>query len=137
MSTSPTVAEIEAAREACTALCRAYCTHADAGEADALANLYTPDGVFDRLGQLIAGREAIRKVIAGRPPGVWTRHVCSNIKIEIGADGRSAGGRCDLQMQRGREGVAEVEQVRAKYSDRFVLTEEGWRFSLRKVALVS
>jgi hypothetical protein len=112
MSTSPTVAEIEAAREACAALCRAYCAHADAGEADALANLYTPDGV-------------------------WTRHDCSNIKIEIGAAGRSAGGRCDLQMQRGREGVAEVEHVRAEYSDRFVLTEAGWRFSLRKVALVS
>ncbi len=108
-----------------------------AGEADAFANLYTPDGVFDRMGQLIVGFDAIRNVIAGRAPGVWTRHDCSNIRIEIGADGRSATGRVDLQMQRGREGAAEIEHLRAEYFDRFVLTDQGWRFSLRKVSLVA
>lgn len=129
--------DIALARDACESLCRAYGPHADAGDADALANLYTSDGVFDRLGQLIVGHDAIRNVIADRPPGVWTRHACSNIRIEVGADGRSATGRVDLQMQRGREGVAEVEHIRAEYLDRFVLTEQGWRFSLRKVALVA
>ena len=126
----------ESAREACEALCKAYGPHADAGDADALANLYTPDGVFDRLGQLIVGRDAIRQLIAGRPAGVWTKHHCSNVRIEVAADGRSARGRTDLEMQRGSADVEKVDEVRAEYFDAFVLTEEGWRFKSRKVVLV-
>lgn len=125
-----------AAVEACEALCRAYGVHADAGEADALAGLYTRDGIFDRLGQQIVGRAAIRQVIAARPPGVWTRHRCSNIRIEIGTDGRTATGRVDLEMQSGSQGDARIEEIRAEYFDQFVLTDEGWRFSVRKVVLV-
>lgn len=126
----------EAARAACEALCHAYGPHADAGEADALAQLYTENAVFDRLGQRFVGRAAIRGVIAGRAPGVWTKHACSNIRVDIDADGRAANGHVDLAMQRGREGSAEVEHLRAEYFDRFVLTEEGWRFSERRVVLV-
>lgn len=123
------------ARRACEALCMAYGPHADAGEADALAALYAPDGVFDRLGQQIVGRAAIRQVIAGRPPGVWTRHVCRNVRIEVAPDGRSASGRVDLDMERGQRGVDQVERIRAEYIDRFVLGDEGWRFAVRKVVL--
>ncbi len=123
-------------RLACEALCKAYGPHADAGEADALANLYTPDGAFDRLGQLIVGRAAIRELIAGRPPGVWTKHQCSNVRIAVAADGRSGTGRTDLEMQRGTAGVEKVDYVRAAYTDLFVLTDEGWRFKSRKVVLV-
>ncbi|TDU28243.1 SnoaL-like protein [Panacagrimonas perspica] len=126
---------IEAARQACETLCKAYGPHADAGEADALANLYTPDGLFDRLGQPIVGRDAIRQVIAGRPSGVWTKHVCSNVRIEIAPDGRTATGRVDLDMERGQQGVEKVDRIRAEYFDQFVLTDEGWRFAVRKVVM--
>ena len=120
----------------CVALCNAYGELADSGQADAFADLYTPDGVFDRLGQLIEGREALRKLIAGRPAGVWTRHGCSNVRVEVAPDLRSASGEADLEMQRGREDSSEVEEIRARYLDRFVLTELGWRFAARKVVLL-
>lgn len=123
------------ARQACEALCKVYGPHADAGEADAVANLYVPDGVFDRLGQQIVGRDAIRRVLSGRPPGVWTRHVCSNAKIDVAPDGRTATGRVDLDMERGREGADQVDKIRAEYFDQFVLTEDGWRFAVRKVVM--
>lgn len=119
----------------CEALCKAYGQLADAGHADAFADLYIADGVFDRLGQLFHGREAIRNIVAGRPAGLWTRHRCSNVRIEVSADGRTASGRVDLEMQRGREGSAEIEHIRAEYHDQFVLTEKGWRFSSRKVVM--
>ena len=128
--------EHAAAIHACEALCKIYGPHADAGEADALADLYTPDGVFDRLGQRIVGRDAIRQVIAGRPAGVWTKHRCSNVRIEIAPDGCSATGRTDLDMERGQQGVDKVDHIRAEYSDEFVLTAEGWRFRTRVVRLV-
>lgn len=120
----------------CEALCHAYGELADAGHAEAFADLYTPDGVFDRLGQLIKGREALRNIVAERAPGVWTRHHCSNVHIDLAADGRTASGQVDLALQRGREGVSEIDHLRARYHDRFVLTELGWRFASRKVVLV-
>lgn len=119
----------------CEALCLAAGAAADAGNADAFADLFAADGVFDRLGQLIQGREALRQVIAGRPAGVWTRHRYSNVRIEVSADGRHAEGRIDLDMQRGREGSPDIDHIRAEHHDRFVLTEQGWRFALRKVVI--
>ena len=56
----------------CEALCKAYGDRADARDADGLAALYVEDGVFDRLGQRLVGRDAIRDVIASRPLDVWT-----------------------------------------------------------------
>lgn len=125
-----------AAIEACTALCKAYGALADAGEADAFARLYADDGVFDRMGQLIVGHAAIREVIAGRPPGTWSRHDCSNIRIVVDDDGRGASGQVDLDMQRGIAGSAEVQRLRAVYHDRYALTDAGWRIQLRKVVLL-
>lgn len=130
-------ADEAAAREVCEALSHAYGHHADAWEAEKLANLFSPDGVFDRLGTRIVGREAIRKFIAGRPRDMWQRHHGSNFEFELAVDGRSADGRLDLVLERGRVGEAEVrEVVRARYHDHFVLTDEGWRFSVREVVLV-
>ncbi len=120
---------------ACEALCHVYGRHADAGEAEALANLYTPDGIFDRFGQQFVGRAAIAQVIAGRAPGVWMRHRCNNIQIEVAPDGSSATGHVDLEMQRGCEGVEKVDEIRAEYFDEFVLTDEGWKIKRRKVVM--
>lgn len=120
---------------ACEALVHDYGRLADAGDADAFCALYIAEGVFLRLGTRIAGRAAIREVIAARPAGVWTRHRCANLRIDVAPDGRSAQGTVDLEMQRGREGSTDVEHIRARYHDRFVLTDEGWKFAQREVVL--
>lgn len=119
------------ARAACEALCATYAAMADASRADGFAALFAPDGVFDRMGQELVGRDAIRQIIAGRPPGTWTRHVCTNLRITVAADGRSATGTADLEMDRGRAGDAQVEHLRGAYTDQYVLTDEGWRFGRR------
>lgn len=125
-----------AAIAACTALCMAHGALADAGDADAFAALYTEDGVFDRLGRLVRGQAAIRDVVAHRPAGVWTRHVCSGIEISVDDDGLGASGVVDLDMQRGVAGSDEVQHLRAVYHDRYALTDQGWRIRLRRVVLV-
>lgn len=125
------------ARAACEALCAAHGALADAARADDFAALYASDGVFDRLGQQFAGREAIRQVIARRAPGVWTRHHCRNVRITVAPDGRSAGGTVDFEMERGQTGVDHVEHLRGVYTDRFALTDEGWKFQRRTVQLLT
>lgn len=131
-----TFTNADAARSACEALSHAYGHHADAWEADKLAELFTPDGVFDRLGTKIAGRQAIRDFIANRPRNIWQTHRGSNFRFQLGADGRSATGTLDLEMARGKAGETQAsETVYARYHDQFVLTDAGWKFKLREVVL--
>ena len=94
------------------------------------------DGVFDRPGQISQGRETIRAAIAARPAEVWTRHYCSNIRIDLASDGLSASGQSYLLLFRGRHGSADHEIVRAEYRDTFALTASGWRIQSRKVAVL-
>ena len=131
-------AACEAACEAaCAALCLAYTQHADAGDADALAALFIPEGVFDRMGQRFEGHAAIRGLIAGRPPGAWTQHQCSHLRVELAPDGQHATGQVDLAMARGMAGVQAVERLHAVYTDHYVLTAAGWRFSQRSVVVLA
>ena len=127
MTQSPT----DRARAACEALCATYAEMADAARADDFAALFAPDGVFDRMGTELVGRDAIRAIIASRPPGAWTKHVNRNLRISVAADNRSATGTCDLEMTRGIAGDPKVEQLRGAYTDQYVLTAEGWRFRRR------
>ena len=125
------------ARQACETLAYAYGHHADAGEADKLAELFTTDGVFNRLGTRIVGREAIRDFIANRPTHIWQTHRASNFTFELVGDGRSATGTLDLVLERGQLGDTRIsETVHARYHDQFVLSEAGWKFKIREVQIV-
>lgn len=123
---------------ACHELALAYGHYADTWEAEALAGLFTPDGVFDRLGTRFCGREAIAAFIANRSREVWQRHHSGAFGFELAADGRSASGTLELRLERGKRGDDRVlETVHARYHDRYVLSAEGWRFSLREVRLAA
>jgi hypothetical protein len=126
-----------AARAACEALAYAYGHHADSWEADQLADLFTPDGVFNRLGVKIAGRDAIRDFIANRPRTMWQVHEGSGFTFSLGPDGRSATGTLDLVLKRGMPGQPQAsETLRARYHDQYAQTDAGWKFTLREVVLL-
>lgn len=124
-------ADESAVRAACETLCARYAESADAARADDFAALFASDGVFERMGQALVGREAIRQVIAGRPPGTWTRHRYRNLRIVVAPDGCSATGTSELELERGRAGDPQVEQLRGTYTDLYRLTDDGWRFGRR------
>jgi uncharacterized protein (TIGR02246 family) len=51
-----------------------WVTTYDAGDAAALAALFTPDGVFNApSGAVLKGRDAIEKALAGRTKAGWTK----------------------------------------------------------------
>jgi hypothetical protein len=129
---------IEEARRQCEALSHAYGACADAWEAERLANLFTADGVFDRLGTRIVGREAIARFIANRPREFWQRHHGSHFTFAMAADGQTATGTLDLVLEKGRVGSdAVIETVRARYHDQFQNAADGWRFRERQVRLIA
>lgn len=124
-------------RAACAALTRAYGHHADAGQPDQLAALFTADGVFDRLGTRIVGHQDIRDFIANRPRDSWQIHRGSNFTFELAADGCTATGTLDLELLRGKLGETTASEIiQARYHDRFVLTDAGWKFAQRSVRLI-
>ncbi len=130
---SPSPAE---AHQSCEAIAHAYGVHADNWDADALADLFTEDGVFDRLGTQIAGRQTISEFIRNRPKDWWQRHQTSNFTFELGEDGKTAKGTLDLVLERGKVGENEVSQtLHCRYHDQFVLTDQGWKFKIRTVVM--
>ncbi len=112
----------------------------------AYASLFTDDGVFIRANQPdepLAGREAIRAALAARPAARLTRHLCTNIEIDV-LDSEHARGFCYLLLYAGdalqRESAAgrpaDAIQRVGEYRDTLVRTNEGWRIARREGRLV-
>ena len=116
----------------CSRLINLYALLNDEAHWDEVATLYAPDGVMTRPtapDQPIVGREAILAAFKARPPRT-TRHVCSNIVIDVESV-TSAHGRSAMLLFTS----AEKPPLVGGFEDRFVLTDDGWRFSERRGTL--
>ena len=140
----------EAARDAieraCTRLVLASIRAFDDRDFLAYADLFTPDGVFIRANQPqepLSGRAAILSALASRPPGRITRHLCTNIEVEV-IDVSRARGRCYLLLYAADMAAQETELGRqsegpqriGEYHDEFVQTGGGWRIARRVGCLI-
>jgi len=120
--------EVRAIEHDCARLIARYANRNDAADWEAVAALYAPDGRMARPtapDDWIAGREAILAAFRSRPART-TRHVCSNVEITV-VDGDTALGESAMLLFTG-EGPPKV----GSFLDRFVRTEEGWRFAERR-----
>lgn len=131
--------EVEAA---CRALVIAFAHGVDAGEAAGVAALFCSDGVFERRGEALQGRDAILAALRARPADIVTCHVCSTIAIERQAADQ-ASGRSYFQLYKGqRQPGAEAPpalggpEVVGLYLDRFQHTTEGWRIRHRAASAI-
>jgi uncharacterized protein (TIGR02246 family) len=112
----------------------------------AYASLFTSDGVFIRANAPdapLVGRDAIRAALAGRPASRLTRHLCTNIEIDV-IDAEHAAGFCYLllyagdasQPQSAAGRPADGIQRVGEYRDAFVRTDEGWLIGRREGRLI-
>ncbi len=139
--------QVAAIERACARLVLRSIRAFDEQDWPAYASLFTEDGVFIRASepdQPLAGRAAIRAALAARPAARLTRHLCTNIEIDV-LDADHACGSCYLVLYAGdpsqRESAAggrpaEVSQRVGEYRDAFVRTAEGWRIGRREGRLV-
>lgn len=117
---------------------------ADAGDAAALANLFTVDAVLERPNAApLQGRDAIRLAYAGRPAERITRHLVTNTLVDvISLDKAHAsslvllwtGSRNDEAGAHGRP--ADARQLVGEFEDDLVATDEGWRIARREAEFV-
>lgn len=139
--------EVEADIEReCTRLVLRSLRAFDERDWEAYASLFTEDGVFIRANaprEPLVGQSAIRTALAARPASRLTRHLCTNIEIDvIGAE--QARGFCYLLLYAGDASQPEdaggrpadgVQRI-GEYRDTFARTPEGWRIGRREGRLV-
>ena len=99
--------------------------------AEAVA-LYAEDGLMTRPtapDAPIVGREALLAAFLARPPRT-SQHVVGNIVVEVESE-TEAKAKSVILLFTGKEGPPLI----GTYRDRFVRTDEGWRFSERRGSL--
>jgi hypothetical protein len=113
-----------------------YARFADAGyDADGIAGLFTPDGVWDG-GDLFGraeGVEAIRAHFAHASDWIpWALHYTLNPIIDVSDDGRSATGSWYLWQpclrKRSWAPMPVLSWLAGTYADVYERTADGWRF---------
>jgi ketosteroid isomerase-like protein len=107
-----------------------YAAHNDAGDWDAVAALYVPEGRMSRPtapDDFIEGSDAILAAFKSRPART-TRHICANIRVDV--DGDRATATSQILLFTGHE----APKV-GSYADKFTRTADGWRFVERRGSL--
>lgn len=126
----------------CRKLCLRFARHLDDGDFEAMFALFTPDGVFDRVGQVLRGSEQMRAAFGSRPPGIRSRHVVTNIDFLEVSHEEAEAHIYNLSFHAvGDPGSGPLtyatENARfIDFHDHYRLTEDGWRFASRTSGVV-
>ncbi len=131
--------QITAIRQACEALSIAYARAVDFRDYDSFVTLFTEDGVLD-TGKPREGRAAIRESLSHRPDELRSRHVISNVFIDVLSENEARGiSYLTLYRHVGPESL-KGEPIEfdgpagvGHYEDRFEQTADGWKFKRRKL----
>jgi len=126
---------------ACERLCVEYAHRADA-RSDDFADVFTEDGELVLADVTARGQKEILALIRRRrAEGLLTRHLCANVLVNV-VSPTEATGKVDSIYFLGRpiDGIA-TKRVLAPhavgaYSDRYRLTEAGWRIAHRSFRIV-
>jgi SnoaL-like protein len=123
--------EILAIERACERLILDFAYFSDHRKYESLGALFTVDGTMTRpSGVILAGRDAIVTSYQATPADRVTRHVCTNIRIDVeSADRARATTYAVVYSNNGNPRVGEFE-------DEFRRTAEGWRIVSRIAGFV-
>jgi 3-phenylpropionate/cinnamic acid dioxygenase small subunit len=123
--------------EAIRALIHRYAELIDVGELDALAALFThATWSSPGRGTPLRGAEQVRRAYDGviLYEGIpSTKHVISNVTIEVADDRTSASARSYFTVLQGRPDFPLQPIIAGRYHDRFERVDETWRFADRQI----
>ena len=121
----------------CERMIHLYSMLNDAGDFQAMADMFTDDGVFARPSQgdvLIRGKAAILAAYTSRPPR-FTRHLITSVVVTVeDADNARALSYLSLHTGQPVEGLprpAEPAFLIGDFKDRFVRRDGVWKFRER------
>jgi ketosteroid isomerase-like protein len=108
-----------------------YAAANDAGDWDAVAAMYLPEGRMSRPSApdaFIEGAGAILAAFKARPARA-SRHVVANIRVNVTGDAATATSQILLFT------AAQQPPLVGSYADTLVRTADGWRFAERRGSL--
>ena len=114
-----------------------YAERMDAGDFSGVAALFDGATYGPAGGPMLSGCAELEAVLRsmvqlhGRTPA--TKHVTTNVIVEIDDDGRGARARSYFTVLQALENFPLQVIVAGRYHDRFVRDERGWRFAERVV----
>jgi hypothetical protein len=132
VSSDVTQEQRRAIEQDCARLVALYANLNDAGRWADVAGLYAQDGRMARPtapDEWIVGRDAILAAFLSRPART-TRHVCSNVVIDVVSEVEATGESAMLLFT--GEGAPKV----GSFHDRFVAVQGEWRFAERRGSLI-
>ncbi len=112
-----------------------FCLFNDRKQSEDLANLFSLDGTWIRLGEALTGRAEIRMAMEARPAAALHSHVLSNVNVAvIDADhAKVISYKTIYYLVDGETLDKPVPLDGPKwvsvYSDQFVRTDDGWRIA--------
>ena len=138
--------EIQGIQMECRDLVERFAVYSDSARYEQLAALFIEQGSFARPTEPdrpVVGRTAILDAMNRRPAERVTRHLCSNIIIDV-IDTDNAIGKSYVILYTGntnqpaeRFGLqADPVRLVGEFDDEFVRTSAGWRFSKRSGKVV-
>ncbi len=134
-------AAVEAIRRECESLVIAYARAIDFRDYDAFVELFTEDATL-HAGSKLEGKADIRESIRHRPDELRSRHVISNLYIDV-QDADNARGICYLTLYR-HHGVESLKfepvpltgpAAIGHYEDRYLRTGGAWLFTSRRLQM--
>ncbi len=140
MIPTPNAAQRLEIERACERIIYAYSRALDLGEMSAAADFFAENGSMARPmapEQIIHGREAIRAALLTRPKTLLTKHLATNVMIDV-VSCDEARGLSYLTMISTTPGDAAAPFISAgpvyfgEFKDRFVREGGGWRFLERR-----
>jgi hypothetical protein len=125
----------------CTRLINQFSWSVDAFDYDAVVALFIPDCTFSRADVVYKGIDGLKASLNGRPRDRTTRHLCTNIVIDVeDADHASGKAYCVVfghrgALQAGEEAPLGVPDSLILYQAQFVRTAGGWRIATWHIGL--
>jgi hypothetical protein len=126
---------------ACQRLVHAYSRALDLGDMNAAADCFAEQGTFARPmtpDQLVSGREAIRTALLTRPRTLLTKHLSTNVMIDVESRDTASGVSCLTMISTTpAEGgvpphVSQGPVWFGEMQDRFVRESGTWKFLARR-----
>jgi ketosteroid isomerase-like protein len=123
--------------EAIRALIHEYAERIDGGDLDGLAALFA-DATWGSpgRGESLRGTDQVRHAYDGviLYDGIpCTKHVISNVTIEISEDGAAATARSYFTVLQARPDLPLQAIIAGRYQDRFERVDDRWRFADRQI----